>query len=368
MKNTVSDIVTFLQELAPLSYQEDYDNSGLLTGSPAMTVTNVLLSLDCLESVIHEAIKRDCNVVLCHHPIIFSGLKSLTGANYVERTIIKAIKNDIAIIAWHTNLDNILVNGVNQKIAEKLNLTNLQILKPKKETLLKMVVFVPNQDFEKISEALYHIGCGKIGEYSNCGFKVQGEGTFTPLDHANPTEGRVGELSKVSELRFEVLVPKFLKQKAIKTLKENHSYEEVAYELYPILNENKGVGSGIIGELPKSLTKPDFLATVKNTFGLKVIKYTDSLDQVISKVAICGGAGSFLINEAKSSKADAFITADIKYHEFFDSENELMICDIGHYESEISTLEIFSDVLSKKFTNFATLFTHTITNPVKYYI
>jgi dinuclear metal center YbgI/SA1388 family protein len=368
MKNTVSDILSTLNQLAPLAYQEGYDNSGLLTGSPSMEISNILLSLDCIEEVIDEAIAKKCNVVVCHHPIIFSGLKSLTGANYVERTIIKAIKNDIAIIAWHTNLDNVLHKGVNQKIAEKLHLNKVQILQPRKDTLLKLVVFVPISDFELVSNALYEIGCGKIGNYSNCGFATEGQGTFKPLSDANPTEGENNKLSNVKELRFEVLVPKTLEKKAIEVLNQTHSYEEVAYEIYPIANINQEIGAGVLGVLPAPLSKKDFLGLLKKQFNLSVIKYTDCQQELIETVAICGGSGSFLINAAKAKNADAFVTADIKYHEFFDAESKLMICDIGHYESEISTLEIFSDVLSKKFTNFATLFTHTITNPVKYYI
>jgi len=368
MKTTVAELLAELEALAPLQYQESYDNSGLLVGNKSMEVSNVLLSLDCLEQTVQEAIEKKCNVILCHHPILFKGLKTLTGSNYVERTLISAVKNDIAIIAWHTNLDNVFKGGVNEKMANKLELENIQILNPKKKTLLKLVTYLPEADYDKVTHALFEIGCGSIGNYNNCSFNIIGEGTFKPAEGADPKVGKVDELSKGHEIRFEVLVPEPLRHLAIKTLQENHSYEEVAYELYQIENVNQEVGSGVIGNLKTPMSQEDFLRHCKESFGLEMLRYTQKRTKLISKVAVCGGSGSFLINHAKLMGADVFVTSDIKYHEFFDGESELMLCDIGHYESEISTLEIFHDVLSKKFTNFATLFTHINTNPVKYYI
>lgn len=367
MKTTVAQILNVLQSVAPLQYQESYDNSGLLTGNKDSEVSNVLLSLDCIEATIDEAVQRNCNVVLCHHPIIFSGLKKITGADYVQRTIIKAIQNNIAIIAWHTNLDNVL-QGVNQKIAQKLGLNHVRILSPKVDTLFKLVTYLPHTDQQKVSEALFDLGCGNIGNYSHCSFNVEGEGTFMPNQGAQPKVGSIDNLSKEKEIRFEVLVPSTKVDEAVEVLKLNHSYEEVAYEIYPIANANQEVGSGVLGELDEAMQTPEFLALCKNTFDLNVIRHNEIGDKPIRKVAICGGAGSFLIKQARKAGADAFVTSDIKYHEFFDGEEQLMICDIGHYESEISTLVLFHDVLSKKFTNFAALFTQVNTNPVKYYI
>jgi dinuclear metal center YbgI/SA1388 family protein len=367
MKTSVADILNELQNLAPLEYQESYDNSGLLTGNKAIEVSNVLLSLDCIEATIDEAIEKKCNVVLCHHPIIFKGLKSITGADYVQRTIIKAIQNNIAIIAWHTNLDNVL-NGVNQKIANKLKLKNVKILNPKVDTLFKLVTYVPQSDQQKVSKALFDLGCGNLGNYSHCSFNVEGEGTFMPKQGAQPKVGTIDNLSRENEIRFKVLVPAPKINEAVELLKRTHSYEEVAYEIYPIANAHQEIGSGMIGELIEPMKPTEFLAWCKEVFGLEVIRHSDTGKKLIQKVAICGGAGSFLIKQAKSSSADAFVTSDIKYHEFFDGEDQLMICDIGHYESEISTLVLFHDVLSKKFTNFAALFTQVNTNPVKYYI
>ena len=364
----IKEIIRSLEEIAPLSYQEDYDNSGLITGNAEAEVTGVVLSLDCLEAVVEEAIEKSCNVILCHHPIIFSGLKSLTGKNYVERTIIKAIKHDIAIIAWHTNLDNVIKGGVNHKIAEKLGLQNLKVLSPKSGTLLKLVTYVPSGHLDEVKGALFRAGAGEIGDYAECSFATLGTGTFNPNENSNPTIGEKGILKQVEESRLEVLVNKPLLNAVLSALKKAHTYEEVAYEVYAILNENQDVGSGAIGDLPNEVSKKDFLKLLKTQFGLNLVKYTNTNSETIKKVAVCGGSGSFLMRAAVARKADAYVTADIKYHEFFDADNKLMLCDIGHYESEIFTLELFYDVLSKKFSSFATLFTSIRTNPVNYYI
>jgi len=366
-KNTVQEVMDCLSEVAPLGYQEDYDNAGLLTGNANLEVENILLALDCTEAVIDDAIAKKCNVIVCHHPIIFKGLKSLTGSNYVERTVIKAIKNDMAIIAWHTNLDNVLKQGVSEKMAHKLGLKNLRILQPKANLLFKLVTYIPEAYFTSVTEALFATGAGKIGEYAECGFSVQGEGTFTPSANANPTVGKPLQKETTTELRFETMVPDHLLQTVIAALQFAHPYEEVAYEVYPLKNIHQEIGSGVIGNFDNSIPKEDFLAHLKKQFGLQTFKHTHCNNYLIKTVAVCGGAGSFLIHTAKAQKADAYITSDIKYHEFFDADNQLLLCDIGHYESEIATLEIFNDVLSKKFVNFATLFTDTNTNPVIYY-
>lgn len=366
MKTKILDLLNALNEFAPLSYQESYDNSGLLTGNLNWDVEGVLFSLDCVESIVEEAKEKECNVVICHHPIIFKGLKSITGKNYVERTIIKAIKNDIAIIAWHTNLDNTLIGGVNRRWAELLDLKNLNSLKPKHTLLNKLVTYVPLDTKESLMNAMFAIGCGQIGEYSECSFASLGEGTFKGSEQANPALGEKGKRTYVQEARIEFLVEQHQVNQAVNCLKENHPYEEVAYELYSLENEHPLVGSGIIGELKHEMSKIEFLEWVKKKMGVEVIKYTKGRD-MIKKVALCGGSGSFLINEARI-KADAYITADIKYHEFFDAEEELLLCDIGHFESEVHTIQLLHDVITEKFSNFATLLTAHSTNPVNYYI
>lgn len=363
----IKEVINVLEQHAPLSYQESYDNSGLLTGSLDWDIKGVLFSLDCLEEVVEEAVQNNCNVIVCHHPIIFSGLKSITGKNYVERTIIKAIKNDIAIIAWHTNLDNMLRGGVNEGLANMLGLKNLSILNPKMGGLIKLVTYVPVKYKAVLMRAMFDAGCGNIGKYSECSFSVKGQGTFLPEKGTKPFIGKVGERENVEEEKLEFLVEKTKMNSVLSALKQSHPYEEVAYEVYTIENINQDIGSGVFGELDTALSKSDFLHLLKTSFGLKVVKHT-YFDGSIKKVAVCGGSGSFLINAAKRNKVDAYVTSDLKYHEFFDAENNLLLCDIGHYESEVHTIQLLHDVLSKRFSTFATLLTKNKTNPVNYYI
>lgn len=361
----IKEVINYLEELAPIAFQEDYDNSGLIVGDSNETVTSVLVTLDVTEEVVDEAIAKGANLIIAHHPIVFRGLKKLNGKNYVERTVIKAIKNDVAIYAIHTNLDNV-GNGVNYKIAEKLNLKNLKILSPKANTLLKLDVFVPTSYVGDLLAALHQAGAGNIGNYSDCSFKSGGVGSFRPGSDANPHSGRRGTLEEVEELKVEVILPVHLKNKVLAAMRSAHPYEEVAYYLYPIENENQNVGSGVVGFLKEEMNQDNFLKQLKTSMNLNVIRFT-SIDKPIKKVAVCGGSGSFLLSKAKAAGADAFVTADFKYHEFFDYENDILIADIGHFESEIYTKELLKDLLSKRFTKFATYFSEVNTNPVNYY-
>ncbi len=360
-------ITSILSELAPPSIQESYDNAGLITGNNEMDVTGILVSLDATEAIIDEAIARKCNMVVAHHPIVFKGLKQINGKNYVERTIIKAIKNDIAIYAIHTNLDNVLENGVNQKIAQKLGLTNTQILAKKSETVLKLAVYVPREHMESVRDAIFNAGGGHIGDCDQCGFVSEGTGSFRGGENANPFVGNKGELHLEPETKIEVVVPAHLQDKVVNAMLKAHPYEEVAFDLHLLQNKSLHVGAGLIGSLSKPLTPDAFLKMVKLNMQTAVIRYTNTNRNTISRVAVCGGSGSFLIKNAKAAGADAYITGDIKYHEFFDGENELMICDIGHFESEQFTIELLRDFLSEKIPNFAVLFTETDTNPVNYF-
>lgn len=362
----VKDIVRHLESIAPSSLQESYDNASLITGSPATEVTGVLLTLDCIESVVDEAIERDCNLIVAHHPIVFRGLKQLNGKNYVERTVIKAIKNDIAIYAIHTNLDNVL-HGVNRKISEKLGLENLRILAPKSHTLQKLVTFIPIKHTDEVMEALHEAGAGNIGNYSDCSFRVTGKGYFKPNEEADPTIGESGSLEEVEENRVEVIYPGYLKGAILNALKQAHPYEEVAYYITNLENSNQDIGSGMIGELPVEMTANEFLYYLKDRMELPAIRYTEKDKPKIKKVAVCGGAGSFLLGTAKSKGADAFVTADFKYHEFFDAEGKIMIADIGHYESEIFTKDLLHSFLTEKFPNIASYLSRVDTNPVKYF-
>lgn len=362
----IKDITDLLESIAPRAYQEDYDNAGLITGSPSQEVKGILCTLDCVESVIDEAIDKNCNLIVAHHPIVFRGLKQLNGKNYVERTIIKAIKNDIAIYAIHTNLDSVHT-GVNKKIADKLGLENTRILAPKSSTLTKLEVFIPVDSTDKVLNALHEAGAGNIGNYSNCSFRVIGTGTFKPNEQANPTIGNQNEQEYVEENKVEVIFPSHMEGSILNVLKKAHPYEEVAYYLQALKNKNQDVGSGMIGELEVALSEEEFLAHLKKSMSLNTIKYTQSNNSSIKRVAICGGAGSFLLQAAKSAGADAFVSSDFKYHEFFDAEEKLMIADIGHYESEAFTKELLGAFISENFANIATYLSEVNTNPVKYF-
>ena len=363
---TIKELTDYLEKIAPLNYQEDYDNCGLIVGDANTEITNVLVSLDVTLEVIEEAIAKKCNMIIAHHPLIFRGLKKLNGKNYIEKSVIKAIKNDIAIYAIHTNLDNI-TNGVNFKIAEKLNLQNVSILKPKSDTLMKLTVFCPLENTPKLQNALYAAGAGEIGNYSSCSFKSAGIGSFKPNSAAVPVIGQNNKYEEVEENRLEVVFPSFLKGKILEAMRKNHMYEEVAYYLHKIENHNQDVGSGAVGSLPEAMNPNEFLAYLKEAMNLKVIRFTETKAEKIKKVAVCGGVGSFLLSDAKYAGADAFVTADYKYHEFFDGENQIMIADIGHFESEVYTKDLIVEIISKKFTNFASYLSEIDTNPIKYY-
>ena len=362
----IKDLTQFLEQIAPPPYQESYDNAGLIVGDPNAEVTGILVCLDTLESVIDEAISLGCNIVVAHHPIVFKGLKRFTGNNYVERTVIKAIKNDIAIYAIHTNLDNVFHNGVNRKIADVLGLKNLKILAPKKQILMKLTTFIPKVNTQAVLDALYAAGAGQIGEYRNCSFRIEGVGTFKPTGEANPHIGTLNIDEEVLENRVEVIFPAFLENKILSALKIAHPYEEVAYYLHLLENTHQEVGSGMVGELETALSETDFLLLLKDKMKVGCVKYTALLNKNIKKVAVCGGAGGFLLNNAIGIGADIFITADYKYHEFFDADGKIIIADIGHYESEQFTIDLLGEIIQNKFKNMCVFLTKTNTNPVNY--
>jgi dinuclear metal center YbgI/SA1388 family protein len=359
----IKDIYNHLHSIAPFQLQESYDNSGLLVGNMQQEIKGVLLSLDCTEAVIEDALSQGCNLVVCHHPVIFSGLKRLNGNNYVERTIISAIKNDIAILAIHTNLDNVLNQGVSNKMAEKLGLINVKTLSPKKGLLQKLKFFVPEGAAEQVKTAVFNAGAGEIGDYNECSYSWKGEGTFKANDRANPYIGKKGERHSESEIAIEVLVEKWKMKKIISRMLEAHPYEEVAYDIHSIENSHNYVGSGVVGDI--DIESDKLLQKIKDNFG-GVVRYTNLHKKRVKKVALCGGSGSFLLNEAKASGADLFLTADYKYHQFFDAENEIIIADIGHFESEQFTIELLSEIITEKFPNFAVRFTKVKTNPINY--
>tara|TARA_E500000178_G_scaffold355589_1_gene428769 strand:- start:965 stop:2059 length:1095 start_codon:yes stop_codon:yes gene_type:complete len=359
-------IIEILETWAPLNYQEEYDNSGLLIGDVNSDIKKILISLDCTNEVINEAINLNCNLIISHHPLIFKGIKSITGKNYVEKNIIKAIKSDISIYSIHTNLDNIL-DGVNNEIAEKLNITNRKILNLSSDnSLFKLITYVPNDFHEIILNSLFKSGAGKIGKYSECSFTSQGEGSFRGSILSNPRYGKKNIRSNIKEKKIEVIFEKNKKSKIIDSLKLNHPYEEVAYDIFKLENKNNLIGSGLIGDI-KPMKEIEFLKKIKKKFNLKFLKHTKLKNKLIKKVAVCGGSGSFLIKNSIHSNADIFITSDIKYHDFFESNDRIILVDIGHYESEQFTKNIIFSYLIKKISKFDIVLSKINTNPVKYF-
>jgi dinuclear metal center YbgI/SA1388 family protein len=363
----IHEVTQWLENIAPLNLQENYDNAGLIIGEPGNECSGMLIALDITEEIIAETLRKNCNLIIAHHPLIFKGLKNLNNKNYIERTVIAAIKNNIAVYAIHTNLDNILT-GVNFKIAEKLKLKNLRVLVPKENTLVKLATFSPASHAEQIRNALFNAGAGAIGNYDECSFSAEGNGTFKAGKNADPYVGNIGERHMEHEVKIEVIVPENRKEFVIRQLMNVHPYEDVAYDVYPLVNTRNDIGSGAIGDLTMALSEEDLLKLLKKEFNVKVIRHSSFLHKNIMKIALCGGAGSFLIAAAKAAGADAFITADIKYHEFFDASNSIFLADIGHYESEQFTIDLVADILQQKFPNFAVLKTELNTNSIKYYL
>jgi len=358
-------LTSYLESFAPPAYQESYDNAGLIVGNPNSEIKKALLCIDSTEEVVKEAIRKKCNLIIAHHPIVFKGLKKFTGRNYVERAVMLAIKQDIAIYCMHTNLDNVYM-GVNKKICEKLGLVNTQTLSPKKEILKKLITFCPLKDAGKVRDALFGAGAGVIGDYSEASYNTEGLGTFKGNESTNPHVGEKGKRHHELEIRIETIFPGYIEQGLLKALLKAHPYEEVAYDIIALENSHLRVGSGMVGELKKPADEAAFLKLLKKTFKTGCVRHTPLTGRKISKVAVCGGSGSFLLQDAIRSKADIFITGDFKYHDFFDAEGKILIADIGHFESEQFTTEIFYEVLSEKFNNFALLFSDTNTNPVNY--
>jgi len=363
---TVQQLTDYLEKYAPTAYQEKYDNAGLLVGEATAEVQGVLICLDVTEDILEEAISRNCNVVIAHHPVIFGGIKKLTGKTYVERCIIKAIRHHIALYAIHTNLDNIKT-GVNAEIARRLGLQNIRILAPKIGLLRKLTVFVPHEHHQALLHALSRAGAGHIGNYTDCSFSVAGTGTFRPNEEANPHTGECGKLETVQEMRLEVIFPIHREQSVLKAMRSAHPYEEIAYYLHALENPWQDVGSGMIGELSAPHEETHFLALLAQKMNLTTFKHTALRHKPIQKVALCGGSGSFLLKDAIANQADIYISADFKYHEFFDAERKIIIADIGHYESEIFTNDLLAHRLSEQFPTLKVMTTKTNTNPVRWF-
>jgi len=362
----IKEIIATLEKFAAPELQEDYDNAGLITGESGWECTGALCTLDVTVETLREAIDNNCNLVIAHHPIVFKGLKRINGNSYVERVIIEAIKNDIAIYAAHTNLDNVIL-GVNAMIAKRLGLKSITILQPKKKMLRRLITFAPVDKAEDVRNAVFAAGAGQIGKYSECSFNSDGTGTFKAEEGADPYVGEIGERHRERETKIEIVYPFYLEEQVVKALIDNHPYEEVAYDIFTMENVHFGIGAGIIGELEEPADEKDFLKLVKEQFRADGLRHTEMLGKPIKTVAVCGGAGSFLIRKAAQKGSDMYITADVKYHEFFDAEGKLVLVDIGHYESEQFTIDLLYDLLAEKFPTFAVLKTKVNTNPVKYF-
>lgn len=362
----VIDVINILESIAPKGLQESYDNSGLNIGDANMPIKGILCTIDITEEVIDECINLGANLIIAHHPLIFSTIKSLTGKNYIEKTIIKAIQNNIAIYVGHTNFDNASA-GVNAQICQKLGIKNCKILSPLKEHLLKLSTYVPKDYTEKVRNALFDAGAGSIGNYDSCSFNIEGVGSYRGLDNSEQFIGKKGELHFEEEHKIDVVFPKYIKNSLVSSLLKVHPYEEVAYDIYPLLNENPHVGAGMIGELETEITLADLLDELKEKFEANGIRYTGEHSKNIKKVAVCGGSGSFLIHTARAHKADVFITGDLKYHQFFDADNRFSLVDIGHFESEQFTKDLFYESVMKKMPKFAVHLSKVKTSPIKYF-
>jgi dinuclear metal center YbgI/SA1388 family protein len=361
----LKDLCAWLDAEVPLAFQEDYDNSGLQVGEPEQELNKGLVTIDVTEEVIEEAISNSCDIVISHHPLIFGGIKRLAGKNPVERIVRKCILNNIAVYSAHTNLD-ITHSGVSRKIADKLGLEDIRVLAPLKKQLLKLVTFIPLSHVEQVSSAVFRAGAGVIGNYDSCGFTVQGKGSFRGNEKTNPYAGEKNQLHYEDEVRFETVLFTHMKEKVIRALLEAHPYEEVAYDLYSIENTNIDAGLGCTGMLPEPADDHDFLGRVRELFGPGLRYSGETKRGVVFKVAMCGGSGASLLKEAIASGADAFITADIRYHTFFEAENRILLIDAGHYQTEKFAVELIKELINKKFPKFALRFSDTNTNPVNY--
>ncbi|MBZ9653002.1 Nif3-like dinuclear metal center hexameric protein [Psychroflexus montanilacus] len=362
----VNDFIKAIEELSPSYYAEDFDNTGLLIGEKSMEVTGALITLDALESVVDEAIENRCNLIISFHPIVFSGLKKLNNKTYVERVVHKAIKHDIAIYAIHTALDNVS-NGVNAMICEKLGLMNTSVLIPKPKTIKKLTTYVPKANVEEVRNALFEAGGGSIGNYDLCSFNIEGIGTFNGNENSNPRLGEPGKTQFEKEIQINLTFSAHLQSKILKALFESHPYEEVAYEVETLENNDQHRGIGMVGELEVPLGITEVLSYIKEVFKTKVIRHSELNDRPIHRIAVLGGSGAFAIDKAKAAKADLYITADLKYHDFYKAENQIILADIGHYESEQYTKDLIHAYLTKKFPNFALVLSNINTNPIQYY-
>ncbi len=363
----VREVISKIEKHIPLQQAEDFDNVGLLCGSWDRNVSGILICHDALENVVDEAIHKNCNLIVCFHPIIFSGLKSLTGKNYVERAVLKAIENKIAIYAIHTAFDNDFF-GVNYGMCSQLGLKNLKILQPKKNNLKQLTVFVPKEHAERVRESLFASGAGNIGFYDECSFTINGDGTFRPVEGSTPFSGQQNIRENADEDMISVIFEDYKQGQIVSAMKNAHPYEEVAHQIYSLDNTNQYSGLGMYGDFEEPMDEKDFLKMVKEKFNLEMIRHSDFNNKKIKRVGVLGGSGASGIRSAVSRKCDAYLTGDVKYHDFFLAESKMLICDIGHFESEQFVTQQLFEIFSQKFTTFAISKSIEKTNPVNYFI
>ncbi|MFC2117836.1 Nif3-like dinuclear metal center hexameric protein [Bacteroidota bacterium] len=361
----LKDLISCIEQYAPLPFQESFDNSGLIVGNTENAVKKGLIGFDVTEELIDEAIKLKADVVITHHPLLLEGIKKITGKTYMERILIKAIKNDIAIYSAHTNLDSVK-GGISSKLCEKLELQQCKCLAPKENILKKLVVFVPESHDEKVRQAIFNAGAGNIGDYNSCSFNIEGRGSFFGGKNTKPFVGEKGQINFEKEIRIETIFLAHQQNSLINAIIESHPYEEPAYDIYSIDNKYEAAGFGMIGYLKEEIDENDFLKKLQKLFNADGIRYSKTLGKKIRKVAVCGGSGSFLLQNAISEGADIFVTGDYKYHQFFEADNKILIADIGHFESEQVAMEIFYDILTKKIPNFALHLSKYSSNPINY--
>lgn len=362
----MKEVVAVLEAWAPLALQEDYDNCGLQVGDPEMDVDRAMITLDCTEAVVAEAIHRKCGLIISHHPVIFKDLRSITGQSDVERTLLMSIQGQVAIYVMHTNLDNV-AHGVNGEIAARLGLKPLHVLVPRTDQLRKLVVFVPRAKATAVRDAMFHAGAGHVGRYAECSFNSEGFGTFMAGPGTHPYVGVPGEQHHEDETRVEVLCPATAEREVLAALRKVHPYEEIAYDLYNLQVPHQEIGSGLVGEWEAPMDELPFLDLLKHVFGTPAVRHSRITGMQIRRVAVCGGSGAFLIAKAMAAKVDAFVTGDVKYHSFFLPEGRMLLADIGHFESERFTMHLMQRRLGEVLPTFATRLTETVTNPIHFH-
>jgi len=359
----IKEVISFLENKFPLSWQEDFDNSGIQCGDKERDITGVVVCFDMSEVVIEEAISKGANMVVSHHPIIYRDvIKRIEPTNRVGKILCKALENKILLYSMHTNIDSGKAGG-NSLFAQKLELQKLSVLSPKENEFCKLVVFVPSENSVFLRDALFKAGCGNIGNYSHCSFSCEGIGSFKPLADANPHIGQHNRIERVEEERIEMIFSKIKKRQIVEALYQHHPYEEPAFDIFALENTNKDIGLGRVGFLPQPMVAADFIHYVKQKLNVELVRFSGNSKAEISKVAVCGGGGASHIKDALTAGADAYITGDLKYHDFFIPENKMLLVDIGHFEGEHFIREIITSLLKEKFKNFSTYFTE-VESPV----